>query len=269
MFAKPNLPIRILVLFASFCCCVWMQARTFNMQDGSKINGEVVSFKNGMIVFAKDGGGRSLYSLSAFSPEDQAYLNQQYPQGDERQNRPGTATAKPEPTPAPQPQRRAQPSTNQQTAQTKPATGHPGLKTLRQGSVAPKIKGRIQGKSDYLSIDDLRGRIVVVHFWSTTVPQSIEEVKGLAYLHHKYKDRGFELIGVAMDASQRRLNAVEESVGVNWPMRLDEERETIEEWGVTALPTNVLVDQNGVILKEHISARELQYYLAEELGPLK
>ncbi len=237
------------------------------MQDGAQINGEVVSFKNGMIIIAKDGGGKSLYNLSAFSKADQAYLLQKFPQGDTREEYRGTATAKPEPkqgtaaAPKPKPQAKASP--------TPEVNNHPGLKTLQQGSLAPKIKGRVQGKADYLSIDDLRGRIVVVHFWSTAVPQSIEEVKGLAYLNHKYKDRGFALIGVAMDHSQRRLNDAEEAIGVTWPMRLDEDRQTIEEWGVTALPTNVLIDQNGVILQEHISARELQFYLAEHIGPLK
>jgi len=242
------------------------------MKDGSKINGQVASFKNGMIVLAKDEGGRSLYSLSAFSEADQAYLQEKYPQGDQRQDRRGTATAAPAPKPQPNPQAPqagAQKPTPQQTAATPAPSGHPGLKTLQRGSMPPEIKGRIQGKSDYLSLEDLRGRIIVVHFWSTTVPQSIEEVKGLAYLHHKYKDRGFALIGVAMDASQRRLNDVEEAIGVNWPMRLDDERKTIEEWGVTALPTNVLIDQAGVIQAEHISARDLQYVLADQLGPLK
>lgn len=270
MFAHKLRPRWIVLFVALLIFNIGAEARTFTMSDGAKIDGEVVSFKNGMIILAKDAGGRSLYNLNAFSAADQAYLQEKFPQGDAREDRPGTATAKPVEKPsAPASPKKPKPVANQQQSQSQSVSSHPGLKALREGSVPPEIKGRIQGRGDYLSIKDLRGRIVVVHFWSTGVTQSVEEVKGLAYLHEKYKDRGFELIGVAMDSSQRRLNDVEEAIGVTWPMRLDEERATIEEWGVTALPTNVLIDQNGVILREHISARDLQYFLADNLGPLK
>lgn len=261
---------RCILLAVMVCLTLGAQARTFTMNDGTQVNGQVVKFQNGMIILAKDGGGKAILNLNAFSEADQAYLRAQFPQGDQRDEIKGTATAKPAPQPAPEaPTATGAAQPTPQAASAAAASNHPGLKKLRQGSVAPKIKGRIQGKAEYLSLDDLRGRFVVVHFWSTAVQPSIEEVEGLVYLHHKYKDRGFEMIGVAMDGNQRRLNDVEKSLGVTWPMRMDENRETIEEWGVTALPTNVLIDQNGVILKEHISARELQFLLAEQLGPLK
>ncbi|GHB94177.1 peroxiredoxin family protein [Cerasicoccus arenae] len=240
--------------------------RTYQMRNGDVINGEVVSFKNGMIVLAKDGGGKSLVTLDAFSDADQAYLQEKFPQGDKREAvRATTSRSTIKPTPTAKPQTAA--PTQQKAAPAQ--SNHPGLKTLRQGALPPAIKARIQGKSDYVSVSDLKGKIVVVHFWSTGTPPSIEEVKGLAYLYEKYHGRGFELIGVAMDNSQRRLNDAEEALGITWPMRLDEERRTIEEWGVTALPTNVLIDQVGVIRQEHISANDLQYVLAEQLGPVK
>lgn len=242
-----------------------LQARTFLMKDGNRVDGEVVSFKNGMIVIAKDGGGKGLYTLASFSDADQAYLREQFPQGNQRKEVKGTAS-KPQAPPKPV---AAQPSSDPvRTASAHdPDKGHPGLKTLRKGMLAPEIKGRVQGKSEYVSIEDLRGKLVVVHFWSTRVPPSVEEVKGLAYLYEQYHDRGLEYIGVAMDGSQRRLNDVEEELGVTWPMRLDDDRETVTAWGVTALPTNVLVDQVGVIQDEHMSAQKLQKLLAEAFGP--
>jgi len=253
------------ILLTFVATATGLSARTFTLKDGAKIEGEVVSFRNGTIVIAKDGGGKGLYTLASFSEADQAYLTEKYPDGAERESRPGTATAKPSPQPSPSASPRG--STPGRPASTpKPASSHPGLKQLRIGMAAPEIKGRAQGQADYVSLEDYHGKIVVVHFWSTSVPQSIQEVEGLAYLHRKYRDRGFELIGVAMDQSQRRLNSVERQLGVGWPMRLDEERQTIEEWGVTALPTNVLVDQVGVIRAEHISARDLQHVLAKQLG---
>ncbi|WP_269539459.1 TlpA disulfide reductase family protein [Cerasicoccus fimbriatus] len=261
--SRPRIWLTIFtLLFAAIA-----QGRTFTMSDGASIDGKVVTFKNGMIVFAKDGGGKSLYSLDAFSAEDQAYLKQQFPDGDTRSSPRTTKTATPAPTPGPKVQ--TVPPTQKQAQQAAPAadSGHPGLQKLNIGSMAPEIKARPQGQSDFISIKDYRGKLVVVHFWSSSVPQSIEELKGLAYLHHKYKDRGFELIGVAMDTSRRRVNSIEEAIGVSWPMRMDEERETITEWGVTALPTNVLIDQVGVIRRPHITANELQYVLAEHLGP--
>ncbi|WP_309397187.1 TlpA disulfide reductase family protein [Cerasicoccus maritimus] len=238
------------------------------MQNGDKVEGEVVAFKNGMIVIAKDSGGKALYSLDAFSTADQTYLSEKFPTGNKRESARTTKTATPAPKPGPSVETAA-PTTKKTAAQNQRPSTHPGLSKLRQGSMGPELKARPQGKSEWVSQRDFHGKLLVVQFWSTSVPQSIEEVKGLAYLHRKYQDRGFELMGVAMDSSRRRVNNVEEAIGVNWPMRMDEDRVTIQEWGVTALPTNVLIDQNGVILREHISARELQYLLAERLGPVK
>ncbi|MGE9295394.1 MAG: TlpA disulfide reductase family protein [Puniceicoccales bacterium] len=258
-----------LAALLALACTLTTQARTFQLTDGSQLNGEVVSFKNGTIVIAKDGGGKGLYTLASFSEADQAYLNDTYPDGATRDNRPGTATKKPEPAPQPTPAATPTQSSAQRqpTEATQPA--HPGLKNLRVGMNAPAIKARVHGKADFTSLDDMNGKIVVVHFWSTAVPQSIKELEGLAYLHQKYKDRGFELIGVAMDQSQRRVNSIEREFGVSWPMRMDEERQTIDEWGVVALPTNVLIDQVGVIRAPHISAHDLQYVLAKQLGEPK
>ncbi len=243
-------------------------ARTFTMQNGEKVAGEVTAFKNGMIIIAKDGGGKALYSLDAFSATDQKYLSDKFPTGNKREPVRATTTATPAPKPGPSVETTA-PSTKKQTNQGQRPANHPGLAKLRTGSMPPELKAQPQGKAEWVSQKAFHGKLLVVQFWSTSVPQSIEEAKGLAYLHRKYQDRGFELMGVAMDSSRRRVNSVEESIGVSWPMRMDEERATVQEWGVTALPTNVLIDQNGVILREHISARELQYLLAEQLGPAK
>jgi len=241
-----------------------LNAREFTLADGTTLNGTVVSFKNGTIVIAKDGGGKALYTLPSFSEADQDYLMEQFPDGAKREIRPGTATKKPdikhEPSPKPT-------TAARRTAPANTQPPHPGLKNLQLGMNAPDVKARAQGKAEWVSLkEDLHGKLVIVHFWSTAVPQSIREVEGLAYLYKKYRGRGFELIGVAMDQSRRRLNDVEGKLGVSWPMRLDEERKTIDEWGVIALPTNVLIDQAGVIRREHISARELQHLLAQQLG---
>ncbi|MEO0795467.1 MAG: TlpA disulfide reductase family protein [Verrucomicrobiota bacterium] len=254
-----------IVLVTMLVACS-LPGRIFEMKDGTKVDGEIVSFKNGTIVIAKTGGGKGLYTLSAFSAADQQYLNETFPSGSQRKEVKGTTT-RPKPTPAPQAKSK-QSATPQAKQQARPAqqAPHPGLKNLRVGSIPPEIAARIQGKQDKRGLGDLRGKLVVIHFWSTSAPQSVREVEGLAYLYRKYQKHGFELLGVAVDQSQRRLNSVEESMGVTWPMILDEERRTIEKWGVTALPTNVLIDQNGVIVNPHISANQLQYVLAEQFG---
>lgn len=49
-----------------------------------------------------------------------------------------------------------------------------------------------------VSLDALRGKVVLVNFWSTTCPACAREMPGMAETYERYRDRGFEIVAVAM-----------------------------------------------------------------------
>ena len=59
-------------------------------------------------------------------------------------------------------------------------------------------------------LSDFKGKVVILDFWDTWCPPCKAEIPHFIDLHHKYKDKGFMMIGAAI--GQRGENAVRQFV---------------------------------------------------------
>ncbi|WOO41450.1 TlpA disulfide reductase family protein [Rubellicoccus peritrichatus] len=225
------------------------------MKNGDLVEAELVSCRNGMVVLKKDSGGRTLISLEQFSAESQTEVLEKFPNGGKRSEVKTVSTRKAEPKPTVTKKKTAPQQVQKQTSQNQPP--HPGLAKLKRGDAAPPLSAKIQGSPERVSLQSLRGKMVMVVFWSSRAPMSIEEVQRLVSIYPSMKKQGVELIGVSMESSGRTLNSIEEQLGITWPMALDPRGEIVKQWGVTALPTIVVIDQNGLIARENITVAQM------------
>jgi thiol-disulfide isomerase/thioredoxin len=97
-----------------------------------------------------------------------------------------------------------------------------------------------------LTSADLRGRVVLVDFWSTDCPTCVLDMPELAALHERFRDEGLAVIGLtpesdALDQLVRYLNS---GTGIDWPIGYGAGF-TFELMGVFATPTYVLYDKTG------------------------
>ncbi|MGN6399798.1 MAG: redoxin domain-containing protein [Flavisolibacter sp.] len=112
-----------------------------------------------------------------------------------------------------------------------------------------------------LSLSDLRGKYVLLDFWASWCVPCRKGNPHLKELYSKYKDRGFEIIGVSDDDSKPDAwhKAVEKD-GLPWRHVLrgfdmqklmnnqPNEKDISEKYGIHSLPTKILIDPNGVII---------------------
>ena len=106
----------------------------------------------------------------------------------------------------------------------------------------------IDGRS--LTLEQLRGKTVLVDFWSTTCKTCVEEMPDLIALHKEYSAKGFEIIGVAMpyDRPDMVLKAAED-LNITYPIALDVDGEITRAYGnVSVTPTHFLIAPDGKIL---------------------
>jgi peroxiredoxin len=85
-------------------------------------------------------------------------------------------------------------------------------------------------------------------------------------MYNKYKNKGFEILGVSLDNSKDRwLGAIQQD-GLTWYHVSDLRgwaNEVAQMYGVTSIPHTVLVDQEGKIIARNLRGSTLEAKLKE------
>jgi len=105
----------------------------------------------------------------------------------------------------------------------------------------PDVSGRA------VRLGDLKGKIVLLDFWATYCDSCRESVGELKRIRNEYKDKGFELVGVSLDASHAQVAEYVRQEGMDYPILIDSELVVSQAYGVRGLPVTMLLDRNGVV----------------------
>jgi peroxiredoxin len=100
-----------------------------------------------------------------------------------------------------------------------------------------------------LHSSDLRGKSVLINFWSISCETCLRDMPALNRLHESFKDRGFLVIGVAAphDPPPAVISTVEK-LKPAYPVAVDVHGEISKAFGdIRVTPTNVLIDPQGNI----------------------
>jgi peroxiredoxin len=102
-----------------------------------------------------------------------------------------------------------------------------------------------------LALDELRGKVVLVNFWATSCPGCVKEMPGMVEVYREYRDRGFEIVAVAMsyDPPQYVANFVQ-TRQLPFPVALDADGGHARAFGnVQVTPTSFIIGKDGRILE--------------------
>ena len=117
-----------------------------------------------------------------------------------------------------------------------------------------------------MSLSDLRGKIVLVDFWASWCGPCRRENPNVVRMYNKYKDKGFDILGVSLDKTHDRwLQAIEQD-GLTWHHVSDLKgwsNEVAQSYGVRSIPHTILVDQEGRILARNLRGEALERKLEE------
>ena len=100
---------------------------------------------------------------------------------------------------------------------------------------------------EFLSSEDLAGKVVLLDFWATWCAPCVEATPGLARLQKKYKDDPLVIIGVSADRSQEPWKQFIDKHKLTWVHYYDEKRTMASRFGVGGFPTYILIDHEGII----------------------
>jgi tetratricopeptide (TPR) repeat protein len=106
-----------------------------------------------------------------------------------------------------------------------------------------------------------KGRVVLIHYWSTSVPTFKSDNEELLDLYSKYGGRKFEVIGVNLDATQQEATAYLNEQKLPWKQLFEPggmiDSRLATEMGIIQLPQMILVDEKGNVVSTNVMAGEL------------
>ena len=114
----------------------------------------------------------------------------------------------------------------------------------------------------------LAGKVVLVDFWATWCGPCVAEIPRVRELYDRYHDRGFEVVGISLDDDAEALAAFTAKHEIPWSIihdrRGDEGRPPLaERYGITGIPTMILVGRDGLVVSIEARGRRLEELLAE------
>ncbi|MES2650977.1 MAG: TlpA disulfide reductase family protein [Bacteroidota bacterium] len=146
---------------------------------------------------------------------------------------------------------------------------------LNNSAVGTMVKSfSVPGKDSLIRIDSFRGKYVLLDFWGSWCVPCRESHPHLKDLYAKYKNKGFEIIGIAYEKGEKGkedwLKAIKADQ-LPWINILnndvkDKYQDLISLFAIKSYPTKILIDPRGkIILKPQYGTMELDNLLKEVL----
>lgn len=122
---------------------------------------------------------------------------------------------------------------------------------------APEVTGINKWiNSEPLGISQLHGKVVLIDFWTYSCINCIRTFPYLKDWYHKYKDKGFVIIGVhtpefEFEKDSDNVEAAVKRFEIFYPVALDNQYKTWENYSNLYWPAHYLIDQNGIVRQVH------------------
>lgn len=131
-----------------------------------------------------------------------------------------------------------------------PASEAPASNDAAAGSKAPDFDLKtLDGES--VSLSSLRGKVVLIDFWSTICDPCLKEMPELVQLYQARKDKGFVVLAIATDGPETVANVsrVAKAENMVFPVLLDTDTEVMNRYNPEGrLPFTEVIDRNGVVV---------------------
>ncbi|MXZ43362.1 MAG: SUMF1/EgtB/PvdO family nonheme iron enzyme [Gammaproteobacteria bacterium] len=129
----------------------------------------------------------------------------------------------------------------------------------------PDLDGEMHSLKEIIDANEL----VFIDFWASWCGPCIAAFPALKELYTNYSDKGFEIVSISVDMIQQDWVESSDEQELPW-IDLGEIRNmygaTAVAYGVSALPTTYLIDNNKQIIRKSLKSSDLKNVLLERLG---
>lgn len=102
-----------------------------------------------------------------------------------------------------------------------------------------------------MSLASLRGAVVMINFWASWCGPCRQEFPALDEIYRIYRPMGLEMVAINVESEPADAERFLGMRPVSFPILFDPDNRVSSSYGVSAMPTTVLVDRKGHIRWQH------------------
>ena len=123
------------------------------------------------------------------------------------------------------------------------------------GVPAPAFTLPRVGAAGAVSLEALRGRVLLVNFWATWCKPCEDEMPSLQRLYQQLAGERFELLAVSIDLERAPIEDFQSRLGLSFPLLHDPDRAVADAWQTSRFPESFLVDADGTVVERYTGPR--------------
>lgn len=122
---------------------------------------------------------------------------------------------------------------------------------------------------DTISLSSLKGKIILLDFWASWCGPCRASNKDMAKVYNKYKEYNFEILAVSLDQVPNQWVKAIAKDKMKWLQVIDTggwEAKTALQWNLYQIPTNYLINEEGIVIGKDLLPSDIQRALHQLSG---